>query len=87
MSSDPTPQIGLGVHDRRLLSALDEYGGMTASHVARELGWGSNIRSGMQIVRRELDALCERGLARRLDDLKPTCWLRTPAATEALGRG
>lgn len=78
---------GIGEHDRRLLAALGEQGGSTAGHVARDVGWGSNLPSAVQIVRRELDALCAGGLARRMDDQSPTCWVRTAEGTAALGAG
>lgn len=78
---------GIGHHDRRLLAALAERGGTTASQVAHETGWDGSLRSAVQIVRRELDALCRRGLARRMDDQRPTCWLRTAEGTAALGEG
>lgn len=72
-----------GHHDRRLLGQLDLWGGTTARQVAEGLGYG-NRRSFSQITRMELDRLCEKGLAKRMDDDRPICWLLTEAGKRAI---
>lgn len=74
-----------GSHDLKILSALAEDGGFTALAVAdrADLGSGNGrMRSGA--MRSWLSLLEARGLVAKMDDLKPICWIRTPAGTAAL---
>ncbi len=80
MSGD---SVVLGCDDRKILSGLDRRGGITAGDLAREIGWGGSPRSRAQTIRPRLVDLCTRGLARRLDDELPMCWVLTEAALNA----
>jgi hypothetical protein len=79
-----TETTGLEDRDRSLLQAIGELGG-TPSGQAALIAWGfSDRRAKAQEAVRRFRALEARGLVRRLDDLKPICWVRMPAGTEAL---
>lgn len=72
-------------HDRKILAALAEDGGFTALVASDRSGLGSGsgrMRSGA--MRSWLSLLEARGLVAKMDDLKPICWIRTPAGTAFL---
>jgi len=75
----------LGHADHRLLICLSEDGGWTAGEIAKHMGY-LNVRSHAQILRRDLLRMEALGWVGKLDDNKPTAWIRTPAGTEALNR-
>lgn len=73
------------IHDFKILSALAEDGGFTALAISDRSGVGDGsgrMRSGA--MRSWLTLLEARGLAARMDDQRPICWIRTPAGTAAL---
>lgn len=69
--------------DFRLLSALGTGGGRTAGEVARRVGY-TNVRRFSQIIRLDLLRMEEKGWVARLDDKKPSTWVRTPAGTKVM---
>lgn len=67
----------------KLLAALTEDGGFTTRDAARRAG----IQPGpiaSAWVRQDLLYMEKVGLVSRLDDQKPTAWVRTPLGTEAI---
>lgn len=73
----------------KLLRALAEVGGVTTGRLS-ELAWGARFigRKGKRIqsawARGDLLRLEGMGFVRRMDDLKPVCWIRTVAGTAAI---
>lgn len=72
----------------KLLHALVQVGGFTTGRVS-ERAWGERFgRNGKRIqsawARRDLLRLEGMGFVRRMDDLKPVCWIRTIAGTAAI---
>lgn len=74
----------LGNSERQVLAVLDEWGGTTSKDVARAVRLAPTLISGSQLARGILSSLCDRGLARLMDNQTPLCWVRTPAGTAAL---
>lgn len=74
---------------RAILAALDGQGALTTGQVRIRSGVyaGAGGRTASAWVRGELLSLEKKGLVAKLDDLKPDCWLRTPAGTLALNDG
>lgn len=73
----------LGHLDHRLLVCISEAGGWTAGGIAQRMGY-TNVRSNAQIIRRDLLRMEALGWVAKLDDKKPTMWVRTLAGTAAL---
>ena len=80
-------QTTIGNRDRALLGALGEKAG-TLSGEAAVAAWGFIDRreKAREAVKR-LKTMERAGLVKRLDDLRPLCWLRTAAGTEATTGG
>ena len=78
--------MSLDLIDWKILGVVDERAGSTALQVADEaklsVGLNGRMRSGA--ARSWLKSLEGRGLVAKMDDLKPICWVRTTAGTEAL---
>lgn len=70
-------------HNKKILAAMAEDGGFTALSIADRSGLPSSgngrMRSGA--MRSWLSLLEGCGLVRKMDDLKPIAWVRTPAGT------
>jgi hypothetical protein len=72
--------------DRKILEVLAEDGGFVALAVARRanLMSGCNGRQQSGAAQSWLKSLEGRGFVAKMDDLKPICWIRTPAGTAAM---
>jgi len=71
-----------------LLIAMDEDGGLTPSELVKQIPPSSLTEDGREFLRRlahiMIKDMASEGLAAKLDDLKPTCWVRTKLGTELL---
>ena len=74
--------------ERRILSTLGEGSGYTIGCVSANIDhaqWNTGDRRKISAsIRKTLNAMRDRGLVAHLDGLKPVCWVRTRAGTEAL---
>ena len=74
--------------ERRILSALGEWWGSTTGDVASRVDpveWSLSTGRKFSLgVGKNLKALRDRGLVAHLDNMRPVCWVRTRAGTEAL---
>lgn len=66
-------------YDKKILAVLNTEGGFTTVDVATKITprFGSNNRQHSAAVRSWLCRLERNGLVRKLDDLKPVCWVKT----------
>ena len=70
-------------HERAILLTLSCSGGWTAGQIARGMGHQDARKHGAIIRHRLLD-MEKCGWVGRLDDAKPTAWVRTTQGTEAI---
>ncbi|MCK4120406.1 hypothetical protein ACI2UK_24460 [Ralstonia nicotianae] len=73
---------GLSEYDRKILAVLDTTGGYTTADVAKHVTpvFADNRRMHSAAVRSWLVQLERKGLVKRLDDLKPVCWVKVDGA-------
>ncbi|MGA3983458.1 hypothetical protein ACI2TD_18040 [Ralstonia nicotianae] len=69
---------GLSEFDKKVLAVLDTIGGYTTAEVMKRVTpvFADNRRMHSAAVRSWLVQLERKGLVRRLDDLKPVCWVK-----------
>jgi hypothetical protein len=76
-------------HDKKILEAVYEDGGSTALQISDRCGLPASgngrMRSGA--MRSWLSLLERRGLVRKMDDMKPICWIRTTAGSATFTNG